>query len=137
MNVTIIENNYQVKSDELKKVAKAAFSVLGNPDGEVELIFISKNKMAQLNQDYRKINKTTDVLSFEIEKKPLIGQIFICYTKAREQAGESGVGIEGEIEKLFIHGLVHIFGYDHEKENEAKAMRETEQLIEERNREHD
>lgn len=121
-----------IKKAYLEEVAKAAFSVLGDKDGEIELAFVSSERMRKLNQTYRNIDKDTDVLSFLIDEETFLGQIFICYTKARKQAGEYQVSIEQEVAKLLIHGILHLYGYDHEKEDDFKKMSKKETEIIER-----
>lgn len=101
--------------------------------------------MHALNLRYRGIDKTTDVLSFpqygggELKKSlgnsllvahhsslPL-GDIVISLEKARAQAKEHGLSFDEELARLLIHGLLHLFGYDHEKSAyQARKMRKME-----------
>ena len=55
-----------------------------------------------------------------------IGEIFICSEVAEEQAKEWGHSTNREVAELFVHGMLHILGYDHEEENERKLMKESE-----------
>ena len=100
----------------------------------VNLFFIGKRKSQQLNYQYRKIDKPTDVLAFPFYyfyKKEVslpekgsqdLGDIFICYPVTVEQAQKKRCSVEKEIYFLFLHGLLHLLGYDHEKENDRKIM---------------
>jgi probable rRNA maturation factor len=128
MNLTVCGRDYSGDLD-LKKVAKAAFSVLGDSGGEIELAFVSKTKMRELNNRYRGIDAETDVLSFLLDETPLAGQIFICYTKAVSQARVAGESIESELTRLLVHGITHLYGYDHQTDKEHKEMMEKEKLI--------
>ncbi|MDD5693469.1 MAG: rRNA maturation RNase YbeY [Patescibacteria group bacterium] len=133
MKFEIIEKTYRINRIRLEKVAQAAFSVLGEEkDGHIELIFVSRDKIQKLNRDYRKIDEITDILSFTLEHQPLIGQMFICYTKAREQSIERNIELDKEIERLLIHGLAHLYGYDHQTRTEQNDMEKVEKLILER-----
>jgi probable rRNA maturation factor len=100
----------------------------------VNLFFIGKRKSRQLNYQYRKINKPTDVLAFPFHyfyKKEVnftkeetrdLGDIFICFPVAIKQAREKKCSLEKEVCFLFLHGLLHLLGYDHERAKERKTM---------------
>lgn len=90
--------------------------------------------MRKLNSTFRGINKSTDVLSFEsrIHGVPsnLPGDVVICIPRAEMQARQFGVDFYSEISRLLIHGILHLFGYEHEQSQyRARAMRKKEQEI--------
>jgi len=78
---------------------------------ELSLVFITAPKIQKLNKIYRNINKPTDILSFPLSKTS--GEIFICKTEARKMMAEFDRTYENFLTFLFIHGLVHLKGYDH------------------------
>ncbi|MGG7072867.1 rRNA maturation RNase YbeY [Campylobacter sp. 9BO] len=95
--------------------------------GDVELSFVDSKQMKQINKEHRKIDKTTDVLSFPFElimHAPL-GCIVINQDLAQQKADELGHKKDEEIALLFIHGLLHVLGYDHEVD--SGEMREKEE----------
>lgn len=96
----------------------------------VSIVFIHDKHMKELNNQFRKKNKTTDVLSFPImEKNPesfMIGEIIISLDKARVDAKELGISFEKEIFRLIVHGLLHLLGYDHGSDLEEKEMKSME-----------
>ncbi len=94
----------------------------------VQLIFVSDRTMKRLNTTYRKKAKTTDVLSFPLNDA-IFGEVYISVPVAVRQAKEYGVSISNEIIRLFCHGLLHLYGYDHHKPNETKLMRKREQQL--------
>lgn len=112
---------------------------MGKPDGEVSVLLTDDAEIRSLNRQYRGIDKPTDVLSFsQLEgdavpprNGPLIlGDIVISLDRTREQAGDSGVSVEKELRRLFIHGLLHLVGYDHEgSPEEAKKMKNMEDRL--------
>lgn len=118
-----------INKDFIEKVAEAAFSYLNIKNGEIELEFVSKNKIKELNNTYRDKDYPTDVLSFTINERPLTGQIFICYNIAKEQALILNKSIEDEIALLLIHGILHLSGLDHLTDGEAEAMEIKEKEI--------
>lgn len=95
----------------------------------VEIDFVDRKEIQRLNKTYRGIDKETDVLSFEIHNESIAGQIFICYDIALEQAISYKWSLENELALLIIHGTLHIFGFDHEKTEETKAMIKKENSI--------
>ena len=74
-----------------------------------------------MNYKYLKKDFPTDVLSFPFNEKLLkeyyIGDIFICYPIAEEQAEDNNISLKKELLYLMIHGILHLSGYDHEKDN--------------------
>jgi len=93
---------------------------------EVELVIIDGASMHELNLEHRGMDKTTDVLSFPVENFPHapLGSIVINYELAEQKAKELGHTHEEEITLLFIHGLLHLLGFDHEVD--SGQMREEE-----------
>lgn len=89
---------------------------------------VSQTKIGELNRRFRHKNKPTDVLSFPQLVKGMdlfdqhIGDIMICTAIARQQAKTRGVLVEAEMAELAIHGVLHLFGFDHEKRSKARVM---------------
>lgn len=91
---------------------------------------VSDRKMRALNRSYRGKDRTTDVLSFsrlegEGPRSPEaeIGDILISFATAKAQAKDYGAPLGEELERLVVHGVLHLFGYDHEADpREAKRM---------------
>ena len=108
---------------ELSKIAL----MLSNK--EIELIFVNNKQIQKINNDTRGIDAPTDVLSFPIDLQgaKLIGTIVISLDKAKEVANKLNHSVEDEIKLLFIHGLLHLLGYDHETDN--GQMREKEEEL--------
>jgi len=96
---------------------------------EVELVICDATTIHELNREHRGIDKPTDVLSFPIEEFPHapLGAIVINHELAFEKAKEFHHTVEDEITLLFIHGLLHLLGFDHELDN--GTMREKEEAL--------
>ncbi len=102
-------------------------------------MFTDDKFIKSLNNKYRGIDKPTDVLSFslkegavkspEVESDKLLGDIIISVETAQRQADTLNHSIEKELTVLLIHGLLHLTGYDHEKDKDYKTMREIESEI--------
>lgn len=97
--------------------------------GDIELVFVSDDEMREINRNQRGIDKATDVLSFPYEHVPgaLIGSVVINTDTASRVAVQLGHSIECEIALLFLHGVLHILGYDHEID--SGQMREKEREV--------
>jgi probable rRNA maturation factor len=126
--------------DMLKVILHKAGAMEGIADGEVSLTFTDDEGIRELNRTYRGIDRPTDVLSFPMretapgepdipwpdgdeggEGEPL-GDIVISVPRARAQSVEYGHSPEREIGFLFVHGFLHLIGYDHDTEEAEKAM---------------
>ena len=134
------------KKLKLRKLAKAVYTVLGQKAKiKAELVFESEDGIQILNKRERGVDSVTDVLSFPsldgikgVVLKPencftemdggyiFIGSIVLCEEKIKEQASEIGHSEERETQYLIIHGLMHLFGYDHMTDEDKAEMREKE-----------
>ena len=97
-------------------------------DKDIELILTTDNEIQILNNQYRNINKPTDVLSFPLEDMPgmPLGTIVISIDTAKRIAQNLGHSVDDEIKLLFLHGLLHLLGYDHETDNGEMRAKEEE-----------
>lgn len=96
---------------------------------EVNYAFISPRQIRKLNQEFRQVDKVTDVLSFPDgdvnpeSNRRFMGDVLICRKVARRQAKEIGHSLAQEITFLQVHGTLHLFGYDHiDPEDEVKML---------------
>ncbi|MDQ0362903.1 rRNA maturation RNase YbeY [Breznakia pachnodae] len=95
-------------------------------------IFVDDKKIHEINRDYRNIDRATDVISFALldddtflvpeEEAIELGDIFISIDTCKRQAQEYGHSFERELCFLFVHGVLHLLGYDHMKEEDEKVM---------------
>ncbi len=116
--ITINDDAYAVESEYfLEKLEKIAGEL--KIEGNVVIKLGNKEESRALNLQYREKDYPTDVLSFPFgEEVPeegfYLGDIFICYPVAEEQAKESGVTLQEELFTLMVHGLLHLADFDHE-----------------------
>jgi probable rRNA maturation factor len=117
------KTSLDVDTDFLQTVA----SSLTNKD--IELIITNDHEIKEINKQHRGINKSTDVLSFPYDDMPLapLGSIVICDSHVIDKAKELNHSASDELSLLFIHGLLHLCGYDHEIDD--GQMREKEKEI--------
>ena len=122
-----IDKKYFQKSGEivLRKLKAVA-------ENEVSLVFIGDARMRALNKKYRGIDKTTDVLSFFYGgdgPRDILGEIVISVPRARKQAKEQSYPLRRELLALFLHGILHLVGYEDETERGYKKMVEKQEEI--------
>ena len=104
-------------------------------DCEVCVIFTADATMRELNNQWRKIDKPTNVLSFPAPEPPqnapvhVLGDIFLGIETIRREADEQGKSLRDHTAHLIVHGFLHLIGYDHENETEAADMEAVETVI--------
>lgn len=120
-----LENNTNINIDikELEVIKNNLTSK------DIELIFVENEQMREINKEHRNIDKATDVLSFPLEfdlpNMPL-GSIIISTDFISEKASEYNHSFEDEMKLLFIHGILHLLGFDHEVDNGEHRQKEEE-----------
>ncbi|HEX6044199.1 MAG TPA: rRNA maturation RNase YbeY [Pyrinomonadaceae bacterium] len=97
--------------------AEKALDAIGKRGSSATVAFVSDKSIRKLNQQFRRIDKATDVLSFPAEEETNLGDIAISLDRAAVQAKDNGLTFENEIAQLILHGLLHLSGYDHETDN--------------------
>ena len=107
--------NFKVDKKSFSQVAKKVLSGENRGTETLSLAFVNEEEIKKLNKKFRNKNKPTDVLSFELSDDKSLGEIVICPKVVKENGDD--------IKKIFIHGILHLLGYDHEKsEKEAEVM---------------
>jgi len=104
---------------------------------EVSIAVVGSKKIREINGKYRKKDQTTDVLSFAEGDFPqeksdmprMLGELVICVIQVKADAKEANVSAEYELAWATVHGMLHLFGYDHEGDGkDAVLMRQKEQF---------
>jgi len=112
----------------LKDVIVTAAELEGYSGGEVSVAFVDNKKIKELNNQYRNKNEATDVLSFPMDNE-ILGDIIISVERAVAQAEEYGHSVKRELAYLTVHGILHLFGYDHHNKDEKDQMRQKEERV--------
>lgn len=124
------EENSSLTYEFFIGIAEAVFKHLDMEENnyEISLLITDDETIHQLNKEYRQKDRPTDVLSFPMEDDIMLGDIVISLDTAKNQAQEREIGLDRETAFLFIHGLLHLLGYDHETsvedEKEMFALQE-------------
>ena len=120
-----IENNtsFEINTSVLEDITSSLTSK------DIELLIVNNDEIQELNKEHRNIDKATDVLSFPLEfdmpNMPL-GSIVISLDFVEEKSKEYGHTKEEEFSLLFIHGLLHLLGFDHEIDSGEHRQKEEE-----------
>ena len=122
-----LQKSTRLHPQRIRRDLVKALRLLGLSRAELSVVFVNSERMKRLNARYRGVDKSTDVLSFPlsdgrpsmISKKPNnapfpMGDIVICVPKTLLQAKEYGIPFYEETQRLLVHGLLHLAGYDHE-----------------------
>lgn len=135
---------------KIEQLLQLAGEAEGITEGDVSLTFTDDEEIHQLNRDYRGIDRPTDVLSFamqedgteeldiffEVESEDeldpisgMLGDIIISVETAEVQSKEYGHSLEREIGFLFVHGFLHLIGYDHQDDATEAEMTSKQEAI--------
>jgi len=139
----LIKNQQEIiklNQRKIKGIIRKILQYLKVNEGiEISVLFTDDKFIRSLNNKYRGIDKPTDVLSFslqggaikspKVESDKLLGDIIISVETARRQADTLNHSMEKELTILLIHGLLHLTGYDHGKNEDYKIMQEKESKI--------
>ncbi len=129
-----IFNQTDQEIEELETVEKVLESAIVKENlGDVSfnLVIVDNDYIHELNRDYRKIDRETDVITFALEDEDslvlpedirVLGDIYISIDKARSQAEEYGHSLLRELSFLAVHGFYHLLGYDHMTKEDEKVM---------------
>jgi probable rRNA maturation factor len=106
----------------IAELASATLASVGRQMEFATIAFVRDREIRRLNRDFRGKDRATDVLSFPAtnegaDEDGFLGDIVIATDTAIRQAEENGVSLEREVSELVIHGLLHLCGYDHEKDD--------------------
>ena len=121
----------------IRKTAQALLNVLDSPDSELSILIIDDPEIADLNRQYRNRTGPTNVLAFPMHEgefsgitPELLGDVVISAETTAREAEALGFTFNERFDFLLIHGLLHLFGYDHEisEEEEIKMDQKTDEL---------
>lgn len=134
----INETKEEIKElDEIKKLVDFALEYQNIRNAVFNIIIVDEEKIQYLNKNYRNKDSVTDVISFALEDDDtfistdfrVLGDIYICLKRAKDQSIEYGHSFLRELAFLTVHGLLHLLGYDHMEEDEEKIMFNLQEMI--------
>ncbi|MBN3556183.1 rRNA maturation RNase YbeY [Fictibacillus nanhaiensis] len=130
-----IDENSTEFQELLSNVLEKAAEMEETGQAEVSITIVTKERIQEINKEYRQKDSVTDVISFAMEEMGedeteiiggeetrFLGDIIICLDVAKEQAEEYGHSLDREMGFLAVHGFLHLLGYDHMNEEDEKRM---------------
>ena len=129
-NYSIVDNNLYQNYDYLNEVINHTLEVMDAKESIFTIIFVTPEEIHELNKQYRGVDRVTDVISFALEDAHdvslsdvrVLGDIYICIDRMKEQAIEYGHSETRELSFLTVHGLLHLLGYDHQTKEDEEVM---------------
>ncbi len=126
------QNRYKIPLKKIQKKAQAVLSALDCPDGELSLLVVDDPQIATLNRQYLNRHGPTNVIAFPMRQgefsnltPQLLGDVVISVETAASEAKNAGISMPERFAQLLVHGILHLFGYDHEKsKQQARKMEE-------------
>jgi len=131
----------EIDPDSLRQILEIVYRKLKLPEGDVEISLINDEQIKPLNRDYRKIDSPTNVLSFPhfrwdepgvckdfpshsiSENHPVLwGEVFVSCERVAFQAASGNVPFFCELIRICIHGILHLFGFDHITDDDYAVM---------------
>ena len=126
----------RVDVKRLRQRGRAILRAIGETRSELSVALVDDATIAELNASYRDKPRATDVLSFSLvegdfadHRGGLLGDVVISVETAAAQAASRHRGLDDEVARLLVHGVLHLIGHDHEEDDEAKRMAAEERRV--------
>jgi probable rRNA maturation factor len=130
------QNGIKISPEVIRRTAQTLLSALAFPDGELSIVIVDDRQIAELNDRYLNRTGPTNVMAFPMREgdfsevtPTLLGDVVISVETAANEAATAVLATDIRFKQLLVHGILHLFGYDHEL-NEADAL-----LMEEKSKE--
>jgi len=132
------QKSYSVSEPKIRKNAQAVLSALDSPDAELSIVIVDDTEIAALNQTYLNREGATNVIAFAMREgayadisPQLLGDVVISIETAHRESEVAGMDPEKRFDQLLVHGILHLFGYNHETDRIEAARMEgkSEELL--------
>lgn len=127
INQSLLKGGERFPEKKISEIMRVVGKIANVKKYNVSIAFVNEKTIRFANRIYRKKDAVTDVLSFSFANEN--GELLISYSQARRQAKQSKHSVRSEICFLIVHGMLHLFGYDHEKPKDARKMFELQKKI--------
>jgi len=137
VSVAVEVNQVEINAPEntegvIRQAVGATLEHEGVSDASISVTLLDDKRIKAMNRKYLEHDRVTDVISFPLYERgeTVVGDIYIGYEQAQDQAADADIELNQEIARLAIHGTLHVLGYDHPEEGD-RAASEMWQLQEE------
>ena len=137
--IEVLEEEISLLQEEKRLIERACETALRSEGakGDITVLVSTPERIQNLNREFRNVDAVTDVLTFPASEGEAVlcpadgylGDIMICYDRARTQAEDFGHSLSRELAFLAVHGTLHILGYDHMNPEEEAVMRQRQREI--------
>lgn len=124
------QNRLKVSEAKIQQKAQVILNALGSPESELSIVIVDDPLIAELNSAYLHRKGPTNVIAFPMQEGEfaginpnLLGDVVISIDTAEKEGKMVGIRTEERFDELLVHGILHLFGYDHEgSEDDAQIM---------------
>lgn len=122
-----VSENPELTADFYEAWLSEVVAVENKKLGDITLIFCSDDYLLKVNQEYLEHDYYTDIITFDYSEDDFLsGDLFISFDRVKENAGINNVSFFNELNRVVVHGVLHLCGYKDKSEEEEKLMREKE-----------
>ena len=129
-NISFLEENITPPTIRKKKIREGINFLIENEEkhpGEISVIFCSDNFLLKINEQYLSHDYYTDIITFDyVENSVISGDLFISLERVEENARQLDLSFEEELNRVILHGVLHLVGYNDKTEIQKKEMKEKE-----------
>ena len=131
------QSRHKISPKKIEQTVRVILNALDFPDGEISILIVDDPQIEILNQQYLNRRGPTNVIAFAMREGEfshltphLLGDVVISMDTAAKEAKDAGLSKERRFDELLIHGILHLFGYDHEESEEgARRMEDKSQEL--------
>jgi probable rRNA maturation factor len=124
------QSSHPIEKQQIQRKTRAVLNALGSPDDELSIVLVDDNEIARLNEQHLGHQGPTNVISFSMREgefgdvnPQLIGDVVISMDTCAREAAMGDISISERLDALLVHGILHLFGYDHTRtEAQARQM---------------
>ena len=134
LDIQNLQNIAKIDKNKIIKCAGHVLNALGENEAELSLVLVNDMYIRNLNWKYRRKDSATDVLAFPMRDSRglsgvILGDVVISVETAKKEAKKRKKDFQDELDLYFVHGILHLLGYDDEKPHARKKMKLKEQEI--------
>ncbi|MDO8603352.1 MAG: rRNA maturation RNase YbeY [Candidatus Omnitrophota bacterium] len=134
LDIQNLQNIAKIDKSKIIECARRVLNALGESEAELSLVLVNDMYIRNLNWKYRRNDSATDVLAFPMRDSRglsgvVLGDVVISVETARKEAKKRKKDLQDELDLYFVHGILHLLGYDDEKPRARKKMKDKEKEL--------
>ncbi|PIP68326.1 MAG: rRNA maturation RNase YbeY [Candidatus Omnitrophica bacterium CG22_combo_CG10-13_8_21_14_all_43_16] len=134
VDIQNLQSIAKINKDKIMECADLVLKAMGESKAELSLVLVNDMYIRNLNWKYRRKDSATDVLAFPMRDSRrlsgvILGDVVISVETAAKEAKKRKKDLQGELDLYFVHGILHLLGYDDEKPRARKKMKDKEKEL--------